>query len=240
MLLGTLISSDKTNISAMASNWVAYPLFISLADIAMNFQTKTSNCAFMLLVLLPVPNFIYKNKVICEVLVNWLVHEFIDDVTKPLKKAAEIGIMMSYPLGWNLYCFTPLVGAIIDAPEVLLYAGIGRKTSPITMATYKQFGNPFQQEPWTASTTLTQLMHIESTIDPWDLDSYLPAAKCFWLNGIHCPFWRDWPLAEPSLFLTPEPLHHWHKLFGIIMPSGAFEQLELLKLTFSSWLFSLA
>ena len=30
---------------------------------------------------------------------------------------------------------------------------------------------------------------------------------------VHHPFWRDWPLAEPSLFLTPEPLHHWHKMF---------------------------
>ena len=81
------------------------------------------------------------------------------------------------------------------------------------MATYKQFGDPFQHKPQTASTTLAQLMCIESTIDPWDLDSYLPVAKCFRLNGVHHPFWRDWPLVEPSFFLTPEPLHHWHKMF---------------------------
>ena len=143
MLLGTLISLDKTNISAMTSNQVAYPLLISLADIAMDFQIKLSNCTFMLLVLLPVPKFIHKNKVICGVLVNQLVHECIDDIIKPLKKAAKIGIMMLDPLGWNRYCFTPLVGAIIDTPEALLYAGIGGKTSPITMATYKQFGDPF-------------------------------------------------------------------------------------------------
>lgn len=143
MLLGTLISLDKTNISAMTSNQVAYPLLISLADIAMDFQIKLSNCTFMLLVLLPVPKFIHKNKVICGVLVNQLVHECIDDIIKPLKKAAKIGIMMLDPLGWNQYCFTPLVGAIIDTPEALLYAGIGGKTSPITMATYKQFGDPF-------------------------------------------------------------------------------------------------
>ena len=143
MLLGTLISLDKTNISAMTSNQVAYPLLISLADIAIDFQIKLSNCTFMLLVLLPVPKFIHKNKVICGVLVNQLVHECIDDIIKPLKKAAKIGIMMLDPLGWNQYCFTPLVGAIIDTPEALLYAGIGGKTSPITMATYKQFGDPF-------------------------------------------------------------------------------------------------
>ena len=78
---------------------------------------------------------------------------------------------------------------------------------------YKQFGDAFWHEPQTESTTLTQPMHIKSTNDPWDLDSYLPAAKWFQLNGVHCLFWRDWPLAEPSLFLTPELLHHWHKMF---------------------------
>ena len=36
-LLGTLISSDKTNISAMTGNRVAHPLLISLADIIMDF-----------------------------------------------------------------------------------------------------------------------------------------------------------------------------------------------------------
>ena len=87
------------------------------------------------------------------------------------------------------------------------------KTSPTTMAMYKQFGNTFQHEPWTASTTLAQLVCIESTIDPWDLDSYLPQAKQFQLNDVHHLFWRDWPLVEPSLFLTPEQLHHWHKMF---------------------------
>lgn len=197
----------------MTGNRVAHPLLISLADIAMDFRMKASNRAFVLLALLPVPKFIHKNKGIRGVLESRLVHECIDDVVKPLKKAAEIGIMMSDPLGWRRYCFTPLVGAIVDTPEALLYAGVGGKTSPTTMAMYKQFGDPFRHEPRTASTTLAQLMHIESTVDPWDLDSYFPAAKQFRLNGVHRLFWRDWPLAEPSLFLTPEPLHHWHKMF---------------------------
>ena len=212
-LLGTLISSDKTNISTMMGNRVAHPLLISLADIVMDFRMKASNRAFMLLALLPVPKFIHKNKSICGVLESCLVHKCVDDVVKPLKKAAKIGIMMLDPLGWCQYCFTPLVGAIVDTPEALLYAGVGGKTSLTTMAMYKQFGDTFWHELQTTSTTLAQLMHIESTINPWDLDSYLPAAKQFWLNGVHHLFWRDWPWAELSLFLTPEPLHHWHKMF---------------------------
>ena len=121
--------------------------------------------------------------------------------------------MMSDPLGWCWYCFTPLVGAIIDTPEALMYAGVSKNASPVTMAMYTQFDDAFCHKPRTASTTIAQLIEIKTTSDPWDFTSYLPKAKQFRLNGVHRPFWRDWPLAEPSLFLTPEPLHHWHRMF---------------------------
>ena len=64
-----------------------------------------------------------------------------------------------------------------------------------------------------ARTTIARLTDIEMICDPWDFTSYLPEAKQLHLNRVHWPFWQDWPLVEPLLFLTPEPLHHWHKMF---------------------------
>ena len=49
--------------------------------------------------------------------------------------------------------------------------------------------------------------------DPWNLEAYFKAALEYRLNGVHEPFWADWPMSDPSVFLTPEPLHHWHKAF---------------------------
>ncbi|KAJ7030184.1 hypothetical protein C8F04DRAFT_1211785 [Mycena alexandri] len=63
------------------------------------------------------------------------------------------------------------------------------------------------------SSTLAQLKELEQAIDPWDLPAYIKSAKALGLNGVHRPFWRDWPLAEPTDFLTPEILHHWLKMF---------------------------
>ena len=83
----------------------------------------------------------------------------------------------------------------------------------MTMASYKQFGDNFRHEPRTASTTIAQLMAIEQRVHPWDFKPYLAEAGNFRLSGVHRPFWRDFPLTDPSTFLTPEPLHHWHKLF---------------------------
>ena len=169
----------------MTGNRVAHPLLISLADIIMDFQTKLSHRAFMLLAILPVPKFLHKNRRICGVLENCLTHECIDFVMEPLKIATEIRIMMLDPIGWRRYCFTPLAVAIVDTPEALMYAGISPRASPVTMATYKQFSDAFQHEPRMASTTLVQLMEIEVTVNPWDFSLYLPEAKRFSLNGVH-------------------------------------------------------
>ena len=142
-----------------------------------------------------------------------MIHECLDFILKPLKKAVEVGIMMSDPVGFCRYIFTPLAAYIVDVPEALALSGIGGKTSHITLASYKNFGDPFQHEPQMASTTLARLHAIEESVDPWELARYMKASSSQRLNGVHCPFWQDWPLSEPSTFFMPEPLHHWHKMF---------------------------
>src|SRR5882757_3162501 len=129
--------------------------------------------------------------------------------------------MMMDPLGYQRLCYTPLVSYIADTPEAMLLAGVGAsKTSHLTMATYKQFGDSYRHESRSGSTTLAQLDAITSQIDPWNLEEYAKLAGKFRLNGAHLPFWWDWGLgelnqllADPCRFLMPEPLHHWHKMF---------------------------
>ena len=212
-ILGVILSSDKTNLTSMTGGRVAHPLLISLANLVMDFRAKATNHAFQLLALLPVPKFIHQDRKTRGVLEYRLIHECLDFVLKPLKKAAEIGIMLSDPVGSLRYAFTPLAGYIVDVAEAVVLSGVAGKTSHLTMASYKQFGDPFQHEPRTASTTLAQLDAIEEVIDPWDFENYFQRAATYRLNGVHRPFWRDWPLSDPSKFFMPEPLHHWHKMF---------------------------
>ncbi|KAJ7916120.1 hypothetical protein B0H13DRAFT_2231709 [Mycena leptocephala] len=212
-ILGTVLSSDKTQLTAMTGNRQAHPLLISLADIDMDFRTKACHHAFLLLALLPIAKFREKNPEIVGVLASRLFHAILDFILQPLKKTAEIGMMMTDPLGWRRFCFTPLVGYIVDTPESALIAGVAGKRSSVTTASYKDFGDSFRHEPRTAEHTISQLMKLEETVDPWDLPAYIKKAKELGLSGVHRPFWRDWPLAEPSNFLTPEILHHWLKMF---------------------------
>ena len=213
-LIGTILSSDKTRITAMTGDRIAHPLLISLANMNASYRAKSSHHAFLLLALLPVPKFITSDKPLRGVLESRLIHECLDFILNPLKKAACYGVMMSDPYGSLRYCFTPLAAYIVDTPEAAMLAGVGGKTSHVTMAGHKQFGDPFKHESRTASTTLAQLHAVATKADPdGDLKAYLKEAKKFRLNGVDKPFWRDWPLAEPCLFLTPEPLHHFNKEF---------------------------
>lgn len=213
-VLGTILSSDKTNISVMTGDRISHPLLISLANLRMDFHMKSSNNTFVLLVLLPVPKFIHQNKKARGVLEYRLTHECLDIVLEPLKIAARIGIMMSDPWGGSRYCFTPLAGYIMDFQEAVMIAGVGGKMSPITMAMYKDFGDLLRHEPRTASKTAVLLAEVRRKADPnIDLLGYIDEAGKLRLSGVSQLFWHNWPLADPQAFLTPEPLHHWHKMF---------------------------
>ncbi|KAG2080578.1 uncharacterized protein F5147DRAFT_749292 [Suillus discolor] len=99
MLLGTILSSDKTNISMMMGDRIAHPLLISLTNIHMSTRLKTSSNSFVLTALLPVPKFLHKNKCMRGMLGDRLVHQCLDIVLESLKLAAREGIMLSDPVG---------------------------------------------------------------------------------------------------------------------------------------------
>ncbi|KAG1726930.1 hypothetical protein EDB19DRAFT_1897601 [Suillus lakei] len=51
-------------------------------------------------------------------------------------------------------------------------------------------------------------------VDPWNVPLFQREAKALLLSGVHQPYWRDWPYADPSSFLPGELLHTCHKFFG--------------------------
>ncbi|KAF8451179.1 hypothetical protein L210DRAFT_3387321 [Boletus edulis BED1] len=210
-LCGAILSSDKTNITNMCGGRVAHPLLISLANIKMSVRNKGSSHAFLLLALMPIAKFIHPNSRMRGVLDARLFHQCLDIILEPLKQAAHIGRMMADPVGNMQYCFTPLVSYIVNTPEACMLACVRLNTSPVTTAMYKEFGDPECHPPRTAATTLNQLVTIDC--DVANVAEYFAACEEFRLSGVSHPFFRDWPLARPSQFITPEGLHKWHREF---------------------------
>jgi len=120
---------------------------------------------------------------------------------------------MNDPVGNLRYCFTPLMAYIADTPEQTLLSGTSPKASPVSTVTYKEFSDPYPHPPWTATRTLDNIKQACMEADLDGLEYFLKIVKCFFLNGIYKPFWRNWLLSDPSIFFNPEVLHHFHHLF---------------------------
>ncbi|KAJ6463763.1 hypothetical protein DFH09DRAFT_1254651 [Mycena vulgaris] len=98
-VIGTIVSTDKTQITVMTGNRVAHPLLISAANIDMDFRMKASHHAFLLGAMIPIAKFKEKNNDIRGVLQRRLYHACLDFVFAPLKKAAQVGVMLSDTFG---------------------------------------------------------------------------------------------------------------------------------------------
>ncbi|KAG1900849.1 uncharacterized protein F5891DRAFT_1188342 [Suillus fuscotomentosus] len=210
-ILGTVLSSDKTNATTMTGARVAHPLLLGLANIRMRTRTKLSSRAFLLMALLPIPQYLHPNQWMWGVLKDCLIHECLAIVLRPLMIAPKIGIMMSDLVGNVRHCYTPLAAYIVDTPEACMLACMRGKTSPFTMASYLEFGDDFCHPERMRSITLDQLASIK--VDPNNLEAFFEVCTEYRLNSVHAPFWMFWPHANPSIFLTLELLHHWHKEF---------------------------
>ncbi|KAG1897426.1 uncharacterized protein F5891DRAFT_1129905 [Suillus fuscotomentosus] len=117
-LLGTILSSDKTNISMMMGDRVVHPLLISLANIPMSTRLKTSLNSFVLTALLPMPKFLHKKKCMHGVLEDRLVHQCLDLVLEPLKRAAHEGIMLSDPVGSTTLAQIATAHSKVDSNDI--------------------------------------------------------------------------------------------------------------------------
>ena len=218
-LLSITLSSDKTKLSAMTGDHVAHPLLITLANIDSAIRSSSSSHALSLLALLPVPKFVGVKKGLHGILENRLMHSCLDLVSYPLKIISQRGAWLSDYVGNIRYCYTPLVACIVDTPEAAALAGVAGKTSHLTMATYKEFGDPIRHQPRTAFSILTSLETLASRFNPSDISTYTSNARgTFRLNGVDLPFWRDWyhpdgTLPNPHQIFPIEILHHLHKAF---------------------------
>ncbi|KAI6027712.1 hypothetical protein BKA83DRAFT_4490257 [Pisolithus microcarpus] len=192
-ILGVILSLDKMNISIMTGNRMAHPILISLANIDMGFVKKTTS--------------------VHSLLQDQLFHQVLNQVLTPLKTAATVGIMMNDPVGNLCYCYTLLASWIVDMPEECLLAATSPKASPVTTATSKDFSNPFCHPSCTSSLTLSAIWTACTEQDPFDYENFLKIIKHLHLNSVIEPCWKGWPLSDPSQFLTPKPLHHFHRMF---------------------------
>lgn len=214
-MLGVIGASDKTPLTVGTGNREMHPVLLSLANIDAGVRMKASSHAFVLAGYLPIPKFIDAPPAIQAALAARVFHASISIITENLRNAEAHGVTMSDPQGNAWICYTPLVSWIADLPEQRLIHGVLQNQSPLTLATTDQFGSgPGSAPRRDRDHTLRLIEKACMEADPTkELITFLKCCQSKGLLGVHQPFWRDWGSADPSIFLTPDALHQWHKFF---------------------------
>ena len=189
-------------------------MLLSIANIPSGPRMKASSAAFCLVAYLPIPKF--KDNIAKPVqaaLTARIFHHSLSIITSSLRAAEHHGHLMPDPNGVIRTCYTPLISYIADLPEQRMIACVRSNQSPTSLASQDQFGDGEQRPPRTRANTLGRMAGLMHRFDPAHVAIFVREAALVGLNGVHQPFWRDWGPADPSLFLTPDALHAWHKFF---------------------------
>ena len=193
----------------MTGNRVGYPLLMSLGNYDEEYRMKSTNDAYQLIALLPVVKFIHPNQRVTTMLADRLYHDCVAHVVAPLKKAAEIGIILSDPLGFTRRFYTPLAANVVDTPESRLCAGVAANASSVTTAMTNDWGSGIRFPSRNYDVQYNLIASVEE--DPENYVAYITASVEVGLNGVYRLYHADWALCDMSTALTPEPLHHWLK-----------------------------
>jgi hypothetical protein len=190
-----------------------WPVLVTLANIDAKVWMKASSNAYALVGYIPVPKFNGVSAEVHSILTARVYHSCLDLIFRGCKQTYHPGYVTSDLWGGRC-CVHPVLAALsADYPEQLLAEGVASGQSPISTATTKDFGDGYRHPNRKAKSILDNIKAACAEADPWNLTAFAKVCKKRRLNGVIKPFWNNWGNAEPSEFLTPDPLHQWHKFY---------------------------
>ncbi|KAF7980145.1 hypothetical protein HWV62_39591 [Athelia sp. TMB] len=215
--VGVIGASDKTPLTVGTGNREMHPVLLSIANIQPGVRMKATSHSFVLAGYLPIPKFKGVSAQLHAALVAQVYHSSVSIIIRSLRVAERDGVVMSDPDGFMRFNHTPLVSWISDLPEMHTISCTLHSFSPVSLTPLQHFGddptlNPPQ--PRTRAHTLGNLIRARLAAGPnADWPAIVKAALVYGLIAVQEPFWATWGNADPSLFLTPDVLHAWHKFF---------------------------
>lgn len=210
-----LLSSDKTHLTVGQGDKECHAVYVSCGNIKKSIRSKVGAHCWMMIAQVPIAKFEQSEHQ--GVLTNRLLHRCLDIALSGLKSCSFTAQLMLDPGGRLRSVRTFLAAYIADLPEQQALSCVASNYAPSSTAVPGTLGDSTPQplrEGWKTLEVIKEMMEkLEETNDQGNFSRVRKLAKEQGLNGVDKPFWRDWFSADPSLFLSPDALHQWHKLF---------------------------
>ncbi|KAJ3817968.1 hypothetical protein F5880DRAFT_1492123 [Lentinula raphanica] len=200
-----ILASDKTQLSSFSGDKEAWPVYLTLGNIAGSVRRKPSEQASVLIGYIPVSKlecFTPKKRAVEG---YRLFHDCMRMLLELLVEAgnpSKGGIEMLCSDGRTRIVYPILAAYVADYPEQCLVAGCGERKCPKCTVDSKHLGDPLHSvlcDPYSALEAFANAANGDSTL-----------AETLGLRDVN-PFWKDLPLCNIFHCFTPDILHQLHK-----------------------------
>ncbi|KAI0074540.1 hypothetical protein K474DRAFT_1765568 [Panus rudis PR-1116 ss-1] len=201
-----ILASDKTQLSQFRGDQTAWPVYLSVGNIAKETRRKVSARATILVGYIPVSKLeCFKKGPGRSVAGYRLFHHCMRTILEPLIEAGKQGVFMMCADGKIRKVFPLLAAYVADHPEQCLVVNVKENWCPRGKVTSKERGELTECLLRQVDATLDLLnKHKAEEIDDDELDAQ-------GLRPVYEPFWKDLPHCNIYETISPDILHQLHK-----------------------------
>ncbi|KAF8239889.1 hypothetical protein L208DRAFT_1101464, partial [Tricholoma matsutake] len=204
-----VLASEKTQLTAFRGDKKAWPVYLTISNIAKERRCQVSANATVLIGYLPVSKLECFSDATRPVAGYCLFHHCMSEILKPLIEAGRDGVEMTCTDSY-IRCIFPILAAyVVDFPEQCLVACCKESWCPCCKVGADERGKLITSL-WRETEETVRLLNQ----DRRRKKNHQDLAEKFdelGLRAVHKPFWKTLPHTNIFHCFTPDILHQLHK-----------------------------
>ncbi|KIO23145.1 hypothetical protein M407DRAFT_215387 [Tulasnella calospora MUT 4182] len=206
-----ILASDKTQLSTFGGDKTAYPVYLTLGNIAKRVRRQPSRRATVLLGYLPVPTLSCCSATTRQLKGYEVFHACMARLLLPMVQAGKTGILIACSDGKKRQVFPLLAAYCADHPEQCLVACCPENRCPKGTIGRDERGGLAQCWGRDVEATLSALEAVRIARASTERRKALDSLKVDGIRAVLRPFWANLPHSDIFLSLMPDILHQLHK-----------------------------